>query len=168
MILIGLGANLSGKFGSPEQMLLKAMEAVEANGDIRIVRRSSIWISSPVPASDQPWYRNAVAQVDTDLGPEELLDALQAIESDFGRVRSVCNAPRVIDLDLLAYNEDIIHSEFLDLPHPRMHERAFVLLPLSEIAPEWRHPKSGRALRELIAELSVEQKVEPLLKFNPG
>lgn len=139
MILVALGANLPGAFGTPEQALVRAMDEIQRAG-LRIIARSRIWLTAPVPASDQPDYRNAVIRIETDLPSATLLDMLHRIESDFGRVRAVRNEARVIDLDLLAYGDEVVDTDDITLPHPRMHDRAFVLVPLCEIAPDWIHP----------------------------
>ena len=163
MILIGLGANLdSPVYGPPERTLPAALDRLAASG-IRILRRSRLYRTAPVPVSDQPWYVNAVAAVATGLAPEPLLGALLALEQDFGRVRTVPNAPRVLDLDLLAYDEvRTPPGSAPELPHPRLHERAFVLLPLAEVAPEWRHPATGRPVSALIAALPPDQRAQPM------
>jgi 2-amino-4-hydroxy-6-hydroxymethyldihydropteridine diphosphokinase len=129
------------------------------------VRVSRWYRTSPVPPSYQSWYINAVAEVHTGLGPEATLAALHRIEDMFGRIRSERDAPRWIDLDLLAYDSVILsnkNSARIFLPHPRMHERAFVLLPLAELAPEWRHPVRHEAITALIARLPPEQRIAPL------
>jgi len=159
LILIGLGANLPSAYGEPPATLRAALDRLLAAG-VRITGLSRFWRSAPVPASDQPWYVNAVAVVETDLPPESLLALLHQIEEEFGRVRSVVNAPRLIDLDLLAYGREVRTEGALLLPHPRMTERAFVLLPLSDIAPGWRHP-DGRELQALIEALDPDQLTRP-------
>ncbi|MEZ5813714.1 MAG: 2-amino-4-hydroxy-6-hydroxymethyldihydropteridine diphosphokinase [Alphaproteobacteria bacterium] len=159
MILIGLGANLPSRFGGPEDTLRAAVSTIRAEG-VRVVKESSVWLSAPVPVSDQPWYRNAVIAVQTDMGAFELLKCLQRIEGDFGRERSVRNAPRVLDLDLLAYRDVVIEGEGLRLPHPRMEGRAFVLMPLAEVAPRWRHPVTGMFVQDLIEKLPEGQEIE--------
>jgi 2-amino-4-hydroxy-6-hydroxymethyldihydropteridine diphosphokinase len=162
-ILIGLGANLaSPDHGPPVATLESALGALSAQG-LAIRARSRWWESAPVPISDQPWYVNGVVEVATDLPPEPLLGLLHRLESEFGRRRSVPNAPRILDLDLLAYG-DLVRSGLEPplLPHPRMAERAFVLFPLAEICPHWRHPATGRSLEELIAALPADQIVRPL------
>ncbi len=154
MILIALGSNLPGEYGSSEEALEEAKRALSARGII-VERCSGTWLTEPVPASDHPWYRNAVACVRTDLAPGALLDVLQGIECEFGRERTAeRNAPRVLDLDIIAHNDEIYESENLTLPHPRMHERAFVLCPLREVAPEWIHPVLKQSVDELIEKLS--------------
>src|SRR5579859_4168933 len=105
LILIGLGANLPSIYGEPPATLRAALDRLAAAG-VKIGRRSRFWHSAPVPVSDQPWYVNAVAAVETDLPPERLLALLHEVEAEFGRVRGIVNAPRLIDLDLLAYGRD--------------------------------------------------------------
>ena len=160
LVLIGLGANLPSSYGEPPATLRAALERLTELG-LKITRRSRFWHSAPVPVSDQPWYVNAVAAVETDLPPERLLALLHEVEEEFGRVRTIVNAPRLIDLDLLAYGREVRSAGAPLLPHPRMADRAFVLQPLSDIAPGWRHP-DGRALRELIAGLGEGQLAAPM------
>lgn len=156
MILIGLGANLPGRFGSPRAALDAAREGLSLLGLSAV---SSVWVSAPVPVSDQPWYYNQVACLDTDLGPQAVLDALLTLEARLGRVRSVPDAPRVMDLDLLCHGSYVCDDPKMTLPHPRMHLRAFVLFPLKEIAPFWVHPVSGRSVSDLIAALEPGQEI---------
>lgn len=158
MILIGLGANLpSADFGAPTKTLEAAIAAIQAK-EIAITARSAFYESAPVPDSDQPWFVNSVIRVETALKPRPLLDVLLEIERQFGRRRSALNAPRVLDLDLLAYGAHATGPDACPvLPHPRMHERAFVLLPLAEIAPDWRHPADQTPVRALIARLPSGQ-----------
>jgi 2-amino-4-hydroxy-6-hydroxymethyldihydropteridine diphosphokinase len=161
LILIGLGANLPSSFGEPADTLRAALQRLCGEG-VKLVRQSQFWHSKPVPDSDQPWFVNAVAAIETDLSPEALLALLHQIEAEFGRVRSVVNAPRLIDLDLLAYGRRISAETAPILPHPRMDQRAFVLRPLADIAPTWRHPVSGLDLVTLIAGLPADQETEPM------
>jgi 2-amino-4-hydroxy-6-hydroxymethyldihydropteridine diphosphokinase len=128
---------------------------------VRVVRVSPFYRTKPVPASDQPWFVNAVAEVETELSPTELLAALHRIEDTFGRVRAVRNEPRVVDLDLLDYYHRVALGQPI-LPHPRLHRRAFVLLPLRDLAPDWRHPTLKQNVAELIAQLPPDQTAEPL------
>jgi 2-amino-4-hydroxy-6-hydroxymethyldihydropteridine diphosphokinase len=139
-------------FGPPRAVIEAAFSALEGMG-VAIVARSKLYDSVPVPASDQPNFVNAAAAVETRLGPRELLGVLQKIEAAFGRVRTVRNAARILDLDLLAYDDAVIEEGDLVLPHPRLQDRAFVLLPLRDVAPRWRHPKLGKTVDELIAAL---------------
>lgn len=165
MILVGLGANLdSPRFGPPRRTLEAALARLDAGG-IRIARRSRFYRSAPVPVSDQPWYVNAVAVVETALAPRPLLDALLAVEEEFGRVRSVANAARVLDLDLLAYGDIVTAADAVPaLPHPRLAGRAFVLYPLGEVAPHWRHPATGTPVGSLIRALPADQVAHPMAR----
>jgi 2-amino-4-hydroxy-6-hydroxymethyldihydropteridine diphosphokinase len=162
-ILLGLGANLpSPKHGSPVETLEAALIALSGRG-LSIRAHSRWWESAPVPLSDQPWYVNGVAEVGQAPGPEALLALLHEIEGEFGRVRSTPNAPRVLDLDLLAYGDLLRPGPTPPLlPHPRMAVRGFVLQPLAEIRPGWQHPATGRSVGEMIARLSPDQIVRPL------
>ena len=124
---------------------------------ISVTESSRIWLSAPVPASDQPWYSNAVVCVDSELPAQSLLSQLKDIETSFGRVRVQRNEARVLDLDLIACNDDVMTSEGLVLPHPRLHERAFVLMPLREVAPDWIHPVLKKSVDDLIAALPPQE-----------
>ena len=162
MIFISLGANLDSRdHGSPVATLSAALDALGLH-NCSVLRRSSWYSSAPVPASSQPWFVNAVAQLESNLAPESLLAHLQAIEDRFGRVRSTPNAPRTIDLDLLVYDDRVLQADPGPIvPHPRMHQRAFVLLPLRELAPDWADPRSGRSLQDLIDDLPANQPCWP-------
>jgi 2-amino-4-hydroxy-6-hydroxymethyldihydropteridine diphosphokinase len=138
---VALGANI----GEPVKHLRAAVEDLSRLPDTRVAARSSIYRSAPVGLLNQPDFINAVVAVDTGLPPLELLRALLAIEARHGRVRSVPNAPRTLDLDLLLHGDCRLDSTELTLPHPRMHQRAFVLLPLLEIAPDLLLPGLGAA-----------------------
>lgn len=160
MILIGLGANLPSAAGAPAATLAAALAELEAAG-VAVERRSPWYRTAPLPADDQPWYVNGVAAVATRLGPEELLALLHRIEAGFGRRRRRRNEPRELDLDLLDY-QGLVRAAAPVLPHPRLTERAFVLLPLADVAPGWRHPATGAGTAELIAALSPGQRLERL------
>ena len=127
---------------------------------MRVIKRSSIWLTAPVPVSDQPWYRNAVVVVETDLTAQELMVLLHSIERRFGRVRTVRDAPRLLDLDIIAYHDEVHDHSNMTVPHPRMHDRAFVLKPLQEVAPNWEHPVLGLSVTQLIAQLPEDQQAE--------
>jgi 2-amino-4-hydroxy-6-hydroxymethyldihydropteridine diphosphokinase len=144
-VLLGLGANL----GDPRRQLAQAVARIRALLDD--VRVSSVYRTEPVGHREQPDFHNLVVGGWTTLQPEALLRALLAIEDDLGRARSFPNAPRTIDIDLLAYGDVVMRTAALTLPHPRMAERGFVLHPLAEIAPEWVHPQLGRTARELLS-----------------
>jgi 2-amino-4-hydroxy-6-hydroxymethyldihydropteridine diphosphokinase len=153
---IGLGANLD----DPAAQVEYALAELDRLPHTRLVARSSLYASAPVGYVDQPDFVNAVAQVETALAPRALLAALLDIEHRHGRERSFRNAPRTLDLDLLLYGNARFHEEGLSLPHPRMHERAFVLLPLIEIAPDATIPGIGRAIDRIAA--CADQSVVPL------
>ena len=163
MIVIGLGANLpSPRYGDPQGACEAALDALDAAG-IAVLRRSRWYRSAPVPASDQPWFVNAVAEVKTGLSAAELLDLLHRIEREMGRQRRFRDEARVIDLDLLIYGETVSGPrETPILPHPRLAERAFVVLPLAELDPQWRHPGTGQSLAEIARALPVDQRAEPV------
>lgn len=139
---IALGSNLE----QPAQQVMAALAALAGLPHCHAVRASSLYATAPVGYADQPDFINAVARLDTTLDAPALLDALQALEARFGRERSFRNAPRVLDLDLLLYGEHCQDSPTLTLPHPRMHERAFVLAPLAELAPDLQIPGHGRVM----------------------
>ena len=137
---IALGANLE----DPVVQVRAGLAALATLPDTQLLMQSSLYRTAPVGYADQPDFINAVAAVDTELSPRELLDALLAIELNHGRVRQFANAPRTLDLDVLLYDDAEVHETGLTIPHPRMHERAFVLAPLSEIAPLCEIPGHGR------------------------
>lgn len=142
---VGLGSNLN----DPQDQVLRALNALDQLPRTRLRARSSLYRSAPVGFLAQPDFINAVAHLETELSPRELLDALLALERDNGRMREFPNAPRTLDLDLLLYGELRHHEHGLTLPHPEMHKRAFVLLPLLEIAPECIIPGIGPAAEAL-------------------
>ena len=159
MIVIALGANLSSQtYGPPRATLSTGLAMLERAG-IALMARSSWYESAPVPASDQPWFVNAVAAVDTACAPAVLMRHLHDVEAALGRVRDgTTNAPRAADLDLVAHHRWISgEGDWPTLPHPRMTERAFVLHPLAEIAPDWCHPVTGEPIADLIARLPADQ-----------
>ncbi|MBL6945251.1 MAG: 2-amino-4-hydroxy-6-hydroxymethyldihydropteridine diphosphokinase [Rhodospirillales bacterium] len=164
MIFIGIGSNLSGPHGgSPRANCHAAVEAMNAAG-LEVCMCSRWYRSAPVPISDQPWFVNGVAAIESGgKHPVPVMELLHQIELDFGRLRKTRNMARTLDLDILDFNGRITTgADGVVLPHPRMHERSFVLLPLSEIAPDWRHPISGASIYDLISGLPEEQYAEPI------
>ena len=129
---IALGANL----GDPAATVKAAFAALANLPDSRIVHCSSLYRTAPVGITEQPEFVNAVAQLETDLAPEALLDALLEIEQRFGRIRAERNGPRTLDVDILLFGDLVLQTPELTIPHPRMHERRFVLAPLADLAPE--------------------------------
>ena len=162
MILVAIGSNLAAPgFASPQDTVESAVAELPATG-IAVVARSPWYLSEPVPASDQPWSVNGVVAVATELPPEALLARLLALETRFGRERGARNAARSLDLDLLDYDGRQCATASLVLPHPRLHERRFVLAPLCDVAPDWRHPELGMTAAELIARLPPGQPIRRL------
>ena len=164
MIIIGVGSNLSQTDDVPPRTTCgQALDALN-NNNISVLRCSRWYKTAPVPISDIPWYVNAVAILETSLPANDLLHELLETEARFGRQRSVPNAPRTLDLDLLCYGHNVLDQRIEDgnrvnlvLPHPRMHQRAFVLLPLRQLVPDWVHPVSGMKIDDLISQLPPEQ-----------
>lgn len=155
-IFVALGANLpSVEHGAPRATLEAALQFLAREG-VRILKRSSWWQSAAQPVSDQPDFINGVVEIDTTLAPEQLLALQHRIETSVGRVRVARWEARVLDLDLIDYRGLIRQGEGGGpiLPHPRMEERLFVLLPLQEIAPDWRHPVSGTGIEALISQVN--------------
>jgi 2-amino-4-hydroxy-6-hydroxymethyldihydropteridine diphosphokinase len=164
MIYLGIGSNLpSEAFGAPVMNCRAAIERLAAAGLAASVQ-SPYYETAPVPLSDQPWYVNCVVGIaKTRLSPRDALAACLGIEAELGRVRTVRNAARIADIDLVAWHDRVIDEPpDLIVPHPRMAGRAFVLRPLADIAPDWRHPVTGTAIADLIAGLPADQPIRPL------
>ena len=161
-IFVGIGANLDHPiYGAPRRALEAALAELERRS-VRVLRLSPWYRTAPVPVSDQPWYLNAVVEVGTDLPADSLLARLHEVEELFGRVRTVANAARVIDMDLLDFRGEITVGGpgRAILPHPRMEGRAFVLRPLADLAPDWCPPQIGVSIRSLVAALPPDQRIE--------
>ena len=150
---IGMGSNLPSSAGPPEATLAAAVERLASLG--RVLARSSLYSTTPVGFADQPRFLNAAVALETDLTPFELLGALLLIEKDFGRNRAsgVPNGPRTLDLDILLYGDFVIGSSSLIIPHPRLTARAFVLVPVNEIASRVLDPRSGTTVSQLLQSL---------------
>ncbi len=181
MILIAFGSNLPGPGGSPAQIVRSAIDTLDRDAG-PVTARSRLYASPAVPVSDQPDFINAVAGLETDLQPHTLMALLHDIEARFGRTRHVRWEARLLDLDLIDYRQfvtcgidavqagrsgapqagEVARPEPLALPHPRAHERAFVLKPIAEIAPDWRHPLLNRTAADLLADVADAQSCQPL------
>jgi 2-amino-4-hydroxy-6-hydroxymethyldihydropteridine diphosphokinase len=152
MILIALGSNISGPWGSPEQSVQHAMEALNRDG-LKLVRASRLLLTAPFGKPNQPPFVNAVARIETHLPPLALLQKLHAIERTAGRRRATRWGPRTLDLDIVDYHGLRRSSGKLILPHPGIPERIFVLKPIAELAGEWRHPASHLSAQEMLRRL---------------
>ena len=158
-IFIGIGANLSPDgYATPREGCEAAIASLAELG-IDVVALSPWYETAPVPVSDQPWFNNAVIAATTSMSAADALAALHRAETRFGRIRTVRNAARVLDLDLLDYGGRTYHDDNISIPHPRLHERAFVLLPMRDVAPGYTHPLNGLCINDLIAALPGDQQI---------
>ena len=160
-VVVALGSNLGGERGSSRAILEEALARFAGEG-LRVTRRSPWWRSASWPDPTRPDYLNGVAIVETELGPAQTLEALHRIEAGLGRERREANAPRTLDLDLIAHGRTILPGPGLVLPHPRAAERLFVMGPLAEVAPGWRHPVSGETAEALAARATVGRDAAPV------
>ena len=147
--LVSFGANL----GEPARQIKEAVARLRENKKIRFQKASSFYLTEPVGPVPQPPFVNAVAEWATELEPEEVLEILLRVEREMGRERTLRWGPRAIDLDLLLFSDRIVEIPGLNVPHPRMHERRFILAPLAEVAPEAVDPRTGKSAAELLAGL---------------
>jgi 2-amino-4-hydroxy-6-hydroxymethyldihydropteridine diphosphokinase len=145
IVYVALGSNL----GDRAENLRQARVQIDAP-DLRVLRVSSIYETAPRDLEDQPWFLNQVIECQTDLFPRQLLERLKKIEKAMGRKRIVTKGPREIDLDILLYGDAVVKAPELEIPHPRLAERRFVLEPLAELAPEKKHPSTRKTIRELL------------------
>lgn len=155
---IGLGSNLE----SPAENCLKAVDHLDAHSDLTLAARSSLYQSEPFGLTDQGWFINTVVQLTTTLSPKKLLHACLSIEQAMGRTRIEKWGPRIIDLDILFYDDLILKNRGLEIPHPGIAERSFVLKPMCEIAPDFLHPKLKKTIETLLAEIPKPQQVKRL------
>tara|TARA_B100000035_G_scaffold156692_1_gene133447 strand:- start:308 stop:793 length:486 start_codon:yes stop_codon:yes gene_type:complete len=156
MILVAIGSNLNSKsFGSPEQNCNAAIEILRKY--FEVTQSSSFYKTEPIPKSEQPWFVNCIVNIKSKISPSRILDTLLEIELQFGRKRNRKNEARVIDLDLIAYNNLIVKSLKLTLPHPRMHLRKFVIQPICDINKNWIHPISKKKAFEILKELANQK-----------
>jgi len=155
LAFIGIGSNL----GEPVHNCDVAIRAMMADRRNRVVEVSPFYRTEPVGKKDQGWFVNAVAALETSRSPRELLEFIQTVEHEMGRERKEKWGPRIIDLDILFYNDQVVRGENLVVPHPRLHERRFVLTPLNDIAPGLRHPLLDKSVAELLSELPEGEKV---------
>ena len=160
-----MGANLPSCAGPPEATLAAALEKIAALG--RVAAKSSLYSTEPIGYAEQPRFVNAVVALETEAGAHELLGGLMRIEKEFGRDRAnaIPNGPRTLDLDILLYGDSVIDEPGLRVPHPRLAERAFVLAPLNEIAPELIEPRSGATVAELLRRLKSVSAADAVVRM---
>lgn len=156
---LALGSNLDNR----QTNIIEAINRLSLIPEIVVVKRSSLYETEPVGYEDQHWFINAVIEISTILSPRRLLEVCLRIEDEMGRVRSIQKGPREIDIDILLYNELIVNEKDLKIPHPAMHERRFVLVPLFEIAPYIKHPILKRSIKELLVDVGERGRVNKLL-----
>jgi len=155
MAYIGIGSNI----GSPLENCQRSLALLDEHSGIKVIARSSFYETEPVGLRDQNWFVNAVAKISTDMEPILLLDALLAIENAMGRIRNEKWGPRKIDLDILLYGKSVVKNDRLEIPHPEMIKRRFVLAPLTELASESVHPAENKTIQQLLSELPEDKKV---------
>ena len=161
MILLSLGSNLQSKFGDSKNTILKCYEFFN-NNDIKILKKSSFYETFAIPNKSDPKFVNSVISVETRFSPEELIKYILKVEEKFDRKREQINAPRTCDIDIVDFNSEIINifnkNISLEIPHPRLEQRSFVLYPIREIDKNWKSPLSGKKIDQLIENLDAETK----------
>jgi 2-amino-4-hydroxy-6-hydroxymethyldihydropteridine diphosphokinase len=155
-VYLSLGSNIGDRAAN----IARAIEALAARG-VRVTRKSSLYETEPLELREQAWFLNSVVEAATDLMPLQLMHALLAIERDLGRARRIPKGPRLIDMDILLFGTSIVRAPELEIPHPRMAERRFVLVPFAEIAPGVQHPVLRKTIAELLAETPDRSEVRP-------
>ncbi len=143
---LGIGSNL----GNPKNNCGEAIDRISKIEGVRVLRTSSLYKSEPVGITDQPWFVNAAAEIRSHLSPEELFNGLKRVETAMGREAAPRWGPRIIDIDILLFDQDVIDEENLKIPHPELHKRRFVLMPLNELAPYAIHPAFGVSIKGLL------------------
>jgi 2-amino-4-hydroxy-6-hydroxymethyldihydropteridine diphosphokinase len=161
-IYLSLGSNLGDRAAN----IARAIEALKAAG-VRVVRKSSLYATEPVDFEPQGWFLNCAVKAETDLMPRQLLRALREIERQLGTKKLVRRGPRAIDMDILFFGLSVVRTPELEIPHPRMAERRFVLVPLAELAPSLRHPILGMNVTELLAATRDQSSVRPWRQAKP-
>jgi 2-amino-4-hydroxy-6-hydroxymethyldihydropteridine diphosphokinase len=156
IVYLSLGSNV----GDRETHLARARERLNSDG-LRVLRVSAIYETEPRDFPGQPWFLNQVLELESDLFPKQLLDRTQKLERALGRIPTHPKGPRTIDIDILLYGDTILSTPGLEIPHPRLTDRRFVLEPLSELAPDLRHPRTGSTVSEMLAQVK-NQKVEKI------
>ncbi|GBC76355.1 Bifunctional folate synthesis protein [bacterium HR07] len=157
-VFIGLGSNL----GRREEFLERAIAALAQTPGVALRRQAQVYETEPVEISEQPWFLNTVVEIETDLSPHELLTVCKRIERALGRHERGRYGPREIDLDILFYDDLIVHEDDLQIPHAQLHRRRFVLVPLSELAPHYVHPILHQTVAQLLAHVTDSTEVRPL------
>ena len=159
-IIVAFGGNLAADHGPVRAQLERALSEMARLG-LEVVRRSRFWRSAAWPDGSDPPFLNMIALIETNLSAEQTLQALHRLERDLGRVRGRPNGPRTVDLDLIAFGREVRQGELV-LPHPRAAERHFVMGPLSELAPDWRHPVSGERAEDLARCAPIGRDARPI------
>ncbi|HEY1878768.1 MAG TPA: 2-amino-4-hydroxy-6-hydroxymethyldihydropteridine diphosphokinase [Caulobacteraceae bacterium] len=160
-VVVALGSNQSGPFASSISLLEAAFDRLSEVG-FRPIVRSRWWRSKAWPNPANPEFINGVALLLSDAPPRDTLASLNEVEREFARIREGANEPRTLDLDLIAHGRTVIDSENLILPHPRAHERLFVMGPLAEVAPSWRHPRLGESAQALVGRAKIGADAKPM------